>query len=495
MSIDDVTGPFGAPVPESVEAELRANELNLFDATAVAVSSVAPAYSLASTVTAVFVIVGIGLRSPAVIILSFIPVLFVAMSYFHLNRRNPNCGASYSWLSQVVHPTVGWYNGWVQVATSVLFCTTAPLLAGTYTLQFLHSAFHAFSNHTIHSAGPIGIVSALWLILVTFICVYGIRWTTNAQWVMVIIEYVCVIGFSLGGIIKVAVSHPHFSRSFNASWLDPFHLHGWSAIAQGLALGVFFFWGWDTALNLNEETKDASKTPGRAGIIAMWLLLVVFTMNIVAIQMLLSPAQIANQGSAVLFFFGQQFAGKWASYVMIFAVLSSTVATTQTTLLPAARISYAMSRDKVFPALFGTIHPKFKTPALGTVVLAMISLFGILLSTLSTSANTFFQNLVLNIGVLVAFYYGITGLACAWAFRRTLGKGTWKNLTMVVAPFIGGAVLIFVCYQVIKSAGMSAIWDDVILLMGLPLVILVRQRTIDKEPFFSQPQIAYDTID
>jgi peptidoglycan/LPS O-acetylase OafA/YrhL len=103
--------------------------------------------------------------------------------------------------------------------------------------------------------------------------------------------------------------------------------------------------------------------------------------------------------------------------------------------------------------------------------------------------------LVLNIGVLVAFYYGITGLACAWAFRRTLGKGTWKNLTMVVAPFIGGAVLIFVCYQVIKSAGMSAIWDDVILLMGLPLVILVRQRTIDKEPFFSQPQIAYDTID
>ena len=127
MSIDDVTGPFGAPVPESVEAELRANELNLFDATAVAVSSVAPAYSLASTVTAVFVIVGIGLRSPAVIILSFIPVLFVAMSYFHLNRRNPNCGASYSWLSQVVHPTVGWYNGWVQVATSVLFCTTCLL--------------------------------------------------------------------------------------------------------------------------------------------------------------------------------------------------------------------------------------------------------------------------------------------------------------------------------------------------------------------------------
>jgi len=495
MSIDDVTGPFGAPVPVAVETELRANELNLFDATAVAVSSVAPAYSLASTVAAVFTITGIGLRSPAIIILGFIPVLFVALSYFHLNRRNPNCGASYSWLSQVVHPTVGWFNGWVQIATSVLFCTIAPLLAGNYTLLFLHSAFHLFSEHTITSAGPIGLVASLWLLLVTFICVYGIRWTTNAQWVMVIIEYVCVIGFSIGGIIKVAVSHPHFSRSFSGSWLNPFDLHGWSSIASGLALAVFFFWGWDTALNLNEESKDASRTPGRAGVIAMWLLLVVFTMNFVAIQMLLSPAQIANQGSGVLFFFGQQFAGKWASYVMIFAVLSSTVATTQTTLLPAARISYAMSRDKVFPALFGTIHPKFKTPALGTCVLAMLSLVGILLSTLSTSANTFFSNLVLNIGVLVAFYYGITGLACAWAFRRTLGLNLRANLTMVVAPLIGGVALMFVCYQVIKSAGMSAVWDDVILLMGIPLVIIVRWRTVRTVPFFTQPLVSYDTIE
>ena len=99
--------------------------MNLFDATAVAVSSVAPAYSLASTMVAMFVIVGVGAASPAMLIVSFVPVLFIALSYFHLNRRNPNCGASYSWLSQVVHPTVGWYNGWIQIATSVIFCTTA----------------------------------------------------------------------------------------------------------------------------------------------------------------------------------------------------------------------------------------------------------------------------------------------------------------------------------------------------------------------------------
>src|SRR5262249_30493430 len=155
----------------------------------------------------------------------------------------------------------------------------------------------------------------------------------------------------------------------------------------GAALAVFFFWGWDTALNLNEGSKDASRTPGRAGVLAMWLLLLVFVLNFVAAQMLLSKREIAEQGAEILFYFGQQFAGSWASYVMTFAVLPPTVATTQTTLLPAARIAYSMARDGVFPRRFGTIHDQCKTPALGTAILSCIALFGIMLTAFSPSIN------------------------------------------------------------------------------------------------------------
>ena len=103
-----------------------------------AVSSVAPAYTLAATMALLFLTAGIGYAGPAVIWISFVPVLFIAISYFHLNRRDPDCGASYAWLSKLVHPVVGWFNGWVQVATSVLFCISAPIVAGQYTLQFMN---------------------------------------------------------------------------------------------------------------------------------------------------------------------------------------------------------------------------------------------------------------------------------------------------------------------------------------------------------------------
>jgi amino acid transporter len=369
------------------------------------------------------------------------------------------------------------------------------LLAGQYSLQFMHTALHLINENSVNSTRDIAIVAAGWLALVTFICVYGIRWTTNAQWVMVIIEYVCVVGFSIGGIIKVLISHPIHSASFSMGWLDPFHIHGWTALAGGLSLGVFFFWGWDTSLNLNEESKDASRTPGRAALISMWLLLFIFVLNIVAVQMLLGPKAIESQGLGVLFYFGQQFAGSWASYVMIFAVLSSTVATTQTTLLPAARITYSMARDGVFPKMFASIHPKTLTPAVGTITLAFVSLFGIMLTSFSSSSGHVFNNLVGNIGVLVAFYYGITGLGCAWAFRKTIGKNFRANLTMVVLPFIGGVVLLYVCYQVMKSGGRNSIPDIVVFALGLPLLAIAVIKTRGKSAFFTQPLVAYDTIE
>ena len=113
---------------------------------------------------------------------------------------------------------------------------------------------------------------------------------------MVIIEYVAVIGFSIWGIIKVIVKHPAGSTGFHWSWLNPFSIHGFAALAAGVVLGVFFFWGWDTAANLNEESKNATKTPGHAGIIAMFLLLFVFRSTSSPPRCSSRPSQISDQG-------------------------------------------------------------------------------------------------------------------------------------------------------------------------------------------------------
>jgi Amino acid permease len=222
------------------------------------------------------------------------------------------------------------------------------------------------------------------------------------------------------GIVKVAVHHPAGSTGFRWSWLNPLSLHGYGGLAAGVVLGLFPFWGWDTAVNLNEESKNASNTPGRAVIISMFFLDFIFVLNIVAAQMLLPEKQLANQGANPLFYFSQQVGGQALGYLMIFAVLVSTVADAQTTLLPVSRLTLSMSRDQVFPHVFSEIETKNQTPLVGTLIIAGLALLGIIVRTASPTVNAAYGNVINDIGVLVAVYYGATGIACAWAYRKVM---------------------------------------------------------------------------
>src|SRR6202165_6057201 len=442
----------GAGMGAEETAHLKHGTLSLFDSTMIATASVAPAYSLAATLG--LMVAAVGLQSPAAVLVSFVPVFFIAMAYYFLNRQDPNCGASYTWISRTLNPTLGWVTGWVQTAASILFCIAAPLLAGSNTLALLNN-IGWISADAASNSKLVALVGFLWLLLVTSMVVRGIRLTANFQWVMVGIEYLLVLGFSIAAFIKIAAVHPAGSQGVSLDWFNPFSLSGLSGLAAGCVLGVFFFWGWDTAANLNEESENAETTPGNAGIISMFILLLIFMVASSAVEALVPADKLSKEGANALFYFATQvFPAPW-SYAMVLAVLASTVATTQTTLLPATRLTFSMSRDDVFPPVFGLVHRKWQTPYIGTIIVAALSGVGILLTTFSSSVNTTFQGIISNIGVLVAFYYGVTGIACAWAYRRALLKSPRILVLAGILPLIGGIFLFWIGYEVVVSAGFS----------------------------------------
>jgi len=84
---------------------LRKGALGLWDDTVIAVSSTAPAYSIATSLGALAV--AVGLAGPAAIWVGFIPVTGIAVAYYYMNRMDPNCGAAYTWASKALHPGIG----------------------------------------------------------------------------------------------------------------------------------------------------------------------------------------------------------------------------------------------------------------------------------------------------------------------------------------------------------------------------------------------------
>jgi amino acid transporter len=179
-------------------------------------------------------------------------------------------------------------------------------------------------------------------------------------------------------------------------------------------------------------------------------------------------------------------------------VLSSTVATTQTTLLPSSRLTYSMARDGVFPKAFGTIHKSWKTPWVGTIISSVLAIIVIALQTTIDSVGSVFANLILDIGLLVALYYGITGIACAWAFRKVLLTSVSRFIFAGLLPLLGGIYLLGIGYALIVPTtlplGQSPDWGTslpilITVLLGIPLVILAAMTA--RSDFFHEKTVSY----
>jgi amino acid transporter len=208
--------------------------------------------------------------------------------------------------------------------------------------------------------------------------------------------------------------------------------------------------------------------------------------------MFLSQDQLndpANQ-SDILYFFAQQLTGTPLAYLMVLAVLSSTVATTQTTLLPSSRLTFSMARDGVFPKWFGHVHSQWRTPWVGTIISSLLATVVIILSVTVDQFNTnVFANLILDIGVLVAVYYGMTGIASAWAFRKVIFTNLRLFLFAGLLPFVGALFLFYIAYKVVSDDVGAAV--PILVAMGAGLPLLVLAVATNKSGFFREKTVSY----
>jgi hypothetical protein len=104
-----------------------------------------------------------------------------------------------------------------------------------------------------------------------------------------------------------------------------------------------------------------------------------------------------------------------------------------------------------------------------------------------------YGDLIDNIGVMVAYYYGVTGLACAWSHRKVMFKKASFFFVGILLPFLAGVFCFWVGYEVIKQSGLSASAPVLVAYaLGIPLVIVARRRSPSE--FFEQRPIAYESI-
>jgi amino acid transporter len=114
---------------------LERGALGLWGNVVIGLASTAPAYSLAATLG--YVVLAVGDRAPAMFIVAFVPMLFIAVAYRELNRSAPDCGTTFTWGTKAFGPWVGWMGGWGLAVSAIIVLANVAEIAGIYLLDFL----------------------------------------------------------------------------------------------------------------------------------------------------------------------------------------------------------------------------------------------------------------------------------------------------------------------------------------------------------------------
>ena len=473
----------GAGAPSgTVDVELRHGAIGLLQSVVIAVASSAPGQATAVSIGAL--IIASSYAGGVAILLTTAAMLAIAVAYQRLNLWEQNAGASYVWVGRAINPYIGFLIGWIMLVAYILGTVSDILPIGPAVLSFFGASDPSSQIGEVLSATILGAG-------VTAFAVYGIQLTARFQMAIAFIEYTILLLFCAIGFYSVFIDHAAGTVRPTWDWLTLNGVGGTGSLVAGMLIAVYLFTGWDTAVYLSEETERPETNPGKAVIWAVAILGVFYTVLVVCLQGATSKEAINNAGGAALFTIAHALTGSPWDKLMAFAIVLSVLGTTQAFLISAARISFAMGRDRVIPPIFGDVHRRYHTPAFATVLFGVITIAMTWLYVYASSVSGAFDTVVTSVGVLFALFYAITGLATVVFYRRMVTTSLSNMIILGVLPIGGAAVLLWIAGKSLAGFSGSALWSMVgIAVVGV--IAMVVARTVYRAPFFSLPRVHFD---
>jgi len=490
--------PAGRTVTPVEEATLRPGAIGFVDALVIGLASTSPAYSLAAILGALVALTGV--NAPGVLLASFVPMLLIAAAFAALNRVDPDCGTTFSWVTRAMGPWAGWIGGWAITMTGVLIVGSLANVGVIFTLRTL--GLDGLADNT----AVVLVLTVALVLLMTWICVLGTELSARLQNALILAQTAALLVFGVIALVRgVSGDSPMGGLEPSWSWLNPFGAGG-AALTGGLLLGVFAYWGWESAVNLTEETRDSTSTPGRAAIVSTVVLLVTYVGVAIAVLAFAGTDYLsdnADEEEAIFALLSGEVMGGW-DWVVLLAVATAAIASTQTTILPASRTGLSMARRHALPRRFGHISPRHRTPDVSTWWVGIIASAWFVLVSL-ISENALFDSIT-ALSLLIAFYYALTGIACAVYHRRQLTRSVKAFLLIGVGPVIGSLLLIWLLVLSIRDLADPAnsytgqAWLGVgpplvigVGIFGVGVVLMLVWRTRDKRFWEERPSVARET--
>ena len=187
--------------------------------------------------------IGVGVQAPAVLLASFVRCSLIASAFYYMHEpRRSGLRHALPWITRAMGPGIGWVGGWA-ATTGILVIGSLAQVAAFYTYDLL-------GLDSMRDLHYLNVVFTLLIIFVmTTICVLGTELSALVQRIMIVFQVGALLMFAVVALVKGGALTPELS------WFSPFAIDSLNALILGVLTGVFIYWGWESAVNLNEETE------------------------------------------------------------------------------------------------------------------------------------------------------------------------------------------------------------------------------------------------
>jgi amino acid transporter len=413
-----------------MSGELKANSLSFFESIIMGVAGSAPGFSIAVAIAGL--LAAAGSVSPNALLIFAVPMLGISVAYKGLNKKMPSAGAAYEWTKHGFGKFFGYFSGWALLIAALVFMVTGSVPLGTATLQLVDPGLA--SNVVITTA-----IGAVWFLAIGIVLITGIELTSKLQVIMSSIELLILFGISIAAFVHSGAAGA--VTPFSWSWFGFNYPAG--TFASSSLIVVFLYWGWDVTCNLSEETKgQPPNAAGNGGFLSIFITIASFVAFTVAALMMFTLKDASGFSDNLIYHVALQAGlGRVGGYAAALALILSSIATLETTMLQFSRTLFAMGRDRALPTAFGVVSPKTVTPVRTMYLLLGLGLVLIFVSSFMPSIGTILADSVSAIAVQVCYYYGLAGLVCAFFYRNSYRESIGTFIGYVIFPGLSAIAL------------------------------------------------------
>jgi len=394
------------------------------------------------------------------ILIAMFAMIFTAISYGRMANKYPAAGSAYTYVGRGLNSHLGFIAGWCMFLDYLLI----PILCVIYT------------SITAHHLLPV-VPYFIWIIFFalgfTALNLKGIKVTSRANWVLLIVMSVVVFYFMIA-----AVRYILFKNGLGGLFTtQPFYhadTFSWDVIGSGTALAALTYIGFDGLTTLSEEVENPRRNIMLAAVLTclitgLWSGSQVYLAQVSwpdwnsFTQGLTTDAARNNALDTAIMAVANRVGGFRLDATLSFILLVGSVGSGVTGQVGAARLLYGMGRDKIIPKrFFAHLDKKHAGPTYNIMLIGLLALLGAATLNYEESAR------LINFGAFLAFI----GVNIA-SMREYYFKNKVKNFKSFMINFLPPAIGAFICFLIWKSLPLKTfIIGGSWLLIGLVYLVI-----------------------